>query len=102
MTATIDDLIARIRQKAERPGILRARVLFDFGPQGKICVDSTVDPPRIDQGELDADLTVLCTMEIFDEILSGTKDPSFAFLMGQIKIQGSMGLALKLNTFLES
>lgn len=101
MTATLDDLMARIQEKASHPNALHARVLFDFGPEGRICVDSTQDPPRVDQGEIEPDVTVLCTMAVFDEILSGTKDPSFAFLMGQVKIQGSMGLALKLNAFLE-
>ena len=101
MTPTLDDLTARIREKAARPGILRARVLFDFGPQGRICIDSTLDPPRIDQGDIEADVTLLCTLEVFAGILDGTTDPAFAFLTGKLKVQGAMGLALKLNAFLE-
>jgi len=33
--------------------------------------------------------------------MDGRQDPNVAFMMGKLKVQGSMGLALKLNGFLE-
>jgi putative sterol carrier protein len=101
MTASLEDLTERIRQKASRPGVLRARVCFDFGAEGKIGVDSTRDPPQVGSEDLEADLRLLCTKDVFERILDGQADPAFAFLTGQIKIQGPMGLAMKLNAFLE-
>lgn len=101
MTDSLENLMERIQQKASRPGALRARVCFDFGAEGKIGVDSTVDPPRIGPEDLEADLRVLCTRDLFSRILDGQTDPAFAFLTGRLKIQGPMGLAMKLNAFLE-
>ncbi|HRC27696.1 MAG TPA: SCP2 sterol-binding domain-containing protein [Alphaproteobacteria bacterium] len=51
--------------------------------------------------DLEADLRLLCTKDLFERILDGQADPAFAFLTGQLKIQGPMGLAMKLNAFLE-
>ena len=31
----------------------------------------------------------------------GTQDPNIAFMMGKLKVKGSMGLAMKLNGILE-
>jgi putative sterol carrier protein len=40
-------------------------------------------------------------METFEKILKGDQDPNIAFMMGKLKVSGSMGLALKLNSMLE-
>lgn len=101
MTLSLSDLAARIREKASRPGMLRAKACFDFGSEGRISVDSTIDPPRIDHEPIEADVTLLCTLDVFSGILEGKTDPAFAFLTGKLKVQGAMGLALKLNAFLE-
>ena len=105
MTDTsLEHMLVRIRNIATSAGDLRARILFNFGDQGKIFIDSTLEPPRVDPGTeeaLVADLTVLCSLETFTDILNGAKDPAFAFLTGQVKIQGPIGLAMKLNAFLE-
>jgi putative sterol carrier protein len=40
-------------------------------------------------------------LQTFENILAGSQDPNLAFMMGKLKIKGSMGLAMKLNGILE-
>lgn len=98
---SLDDVAAKIRQKAAQSQGLRARVLFDFGDDGCLHVDATDLPALITTEAKDADVTLTTSLETFEKILSGETDPNFAFLMGKLKVQGSMGLAMKLNAFLE-
>lgn len=98
---TLDDMIEKIRQKTAYASGFHAKVLFDFGDEGCIHVDASESPAVISTETKDADVTLATTLETFGKILSGESDPNFAFLMGKLKIRGNMGLALKLNAFLE-
>lgn len=98
---TLDEIVTRLRQKAVYAKDFNAKALFDFGDDGCIHVDATRNPPEISTGNQDADVTLVTSMETFSKILSGESDPNIAFMMGKLKIRGSMGLALKLNAFLE-
>lgn len=92
----------QIKQKMSMAAGLQAKVRFDFGDDGVIFVDTTQNPPAIsDDTQTDAETTFACSIDTFKGILDGTKDPTMAFMMGQLKISGSKGLALKLNAILE-
>lgn len=92
----------KIRQKLAYSPNLNARVMFDFGDDGRIFVDSTQSPPVINHDENEADCTLSCTLDTFAGFLNGSADPNIAFMMGRLKVRGSMGLALKLNALLET
>lgn len=98
---SLENLTEKITQKLASAAGMNARVKFDFGDDGKIFVDATQSPPVVSHDDAESDVTLVCTMDTFAGILSGTQDPNIAFLMGKLKIQGNMGLALKLNAFLE-
>lgn len=99
---SLESVTDKIKEKLAFAGALNARVKFDFGDDGRIFVDATQNPPVISHDDSDADTTLLCSLATFESFVDGTGDPNVAFLMGKLKIQGSMGLALKLNGFLES
>ena len=98
---TLEDVAAKIRQKTHHANEFHARVLFDFGDDGCLHVDANEFPALISTDAKEADVTLLTSLDTFGKILNGETDPNFAFLMGKLKIQGNMGLALKLNGFLE-
>jgi putative sterol carrier protein len=98
---SLDSVTEKITRKLARASALNAKVKIDFGDEGKVIVDATQNPPVISNDDADADVTLVCSVDTFEGILSGTQDPNVAFLMGKLKIQGSMGLAMKLNAMLE-
>ena len=74
---------------------------FDFDEDGIIHVDATQSPPVVTHEDEDAEVTLSSSLETFEKIVAGTQDPNMAFMMGKLKVKGSMGLALKLNSVLE-
>jgi putative sterol carrier protein len=76
-------------------------VKFDFEEDGILFVDATQSPPVISNDDKDAEVTLKTSLETFEKIVEGTQDPNIAFMMGKLKVSGSMGLALKLNSILE-
>lgn len=80
---------------------LDAKVKFDFGDDGVIFVDATQNPAELSHDDADADCTLKCSLETFKGFMAGTQDPTMAFMMGKLKVDGSMGLAMKLNAIIE-
>jgi putative sterol carrier protein len=98
---TIEGAMAGIEKRMAHAGGLHAKVLFDFGDDGKIFADTTVSPPVLSQEDGDADLTLVTSLDTFEKILAGEQDPNLAVMFGKLKIRGSMGLAMKLGALLE-
>lgn len=98
---SLAEITATIQQKMAQAAGLQAKVKFNFGDDGIVFVDTTQSPPLISHDDTDADTTLSCTLDTFQAILNGTQDPNIAFMMGKLKVQGSMGLAMKLNAILE-
>lgn len=99
---SLESVTEKITQKIARAHGLSARVTFDFGDEGAVFVDNTQSPALVnhDAGQ-ESDVTLVTSLDTFEAILEGSKDPNIAFMMGQLKVKGSMGLALKLNAILE-
>lgn len=98
---SLELLVEKIKPKMARAVGLNAKVKFNFGEDGILFVDTTISPPSISHEDGDADTTFSTSLETFQKILDGTQDPNLAFMMGKLKISGSMGLAMKLNSILE-
>ena len=98
----LDTLADKIRARFEAAPKIEAVVLFDFEDDGKILYDGTVDPSIIRLNEDGtAKTTFRCALSTFTGFLDGSKSPDVAYLMGQLKIEGSLGLAMKLKDRLE-
>lgn len=98
---SLDTVTEEIKSRLSKAMGLDKKVKFDFGDDGIVFVDNTQSPPVISHDDEDADVTLACSIDTFEGILSGAKDPNIAFMMGQLKVRGSMGLAMKLNAILE-
>ena len=98
---SIETIQSKIKEKMALAAGLDAKVKLDFGDEGIVFVDATQTPPEVSDEDADADLTLVTSVGTFKEILEGTQDPNIAFMMGKLKVQGSMGLAMKLNGILE-
>lgn len=74
---------------------------LDFEEDGVLFVDAVQNPPVVSKEDKDAEVTLRTSIDTFEKILRGDQDPNMAFMMGKLKVSGSMGLALKLNGMLE-
>ncbi|MEO1562284.1 MAG: SCP2 sterol-binding domain-containing protein [Pseudomonadota bacterium] len=52
--------------------------------------------------DADTDVTLSATTEVFQNILNGAQNPMMAYMGGKLKIDGSMGRALKVSEILTS
>lgn len=102
---SLEDITEKIRQKlASAPGF-RARIKFECGDEGVVFADTTQTPPVITHdasaAEAEADTTLSCSRDTLEALMTGKQDPNIAFMTGKLKVKGSMGVALKLNSLLE-
>lgn len=98
---SLDSVTEQIKSKMALAMGMDAKVKFDFGDDGVVFVDATQTPPEVSHDDEEADCTLSCSIDTFKGILDGSQDPNIAFMMGKLKVSGSMGLALKLNSILE-
>jgi putative sterol carrier protein len=98
---SLEPIIAKFNEKMKSHPDFKAAVKFDLGADGMVVVDAKQRPGKITQGDGPADLTLTLTKDLLLGLLAGTKDPNVAYLTGKLKIKGPMGLAMKLNAFLE-
>jgi putative sterol carrier protein len=98
---SLETVTEAIKAKMLMAAGLDAKVKFDFDEDGVIFVDATQNPPEVSHDDEEADCTLKCSLDTFQAMMDGTQDPTMAFMMGKLKVDGSMGLAMKLNSIIE-
>ncbi len=91
LTAAVEALNRRLAG-----GGLDGSVKFAIEGEGAVRIDGT--GARIDDGE--ADCTLFASRETFQALLGGDLDPTAAFMSGRLRIEGDMGLAMRLGSLL--
>ena len=92
------ELTEELRKQASRNVKLGYKVKFVFD-DGVIFWDGTESSPDIgneDKGE--ADTTISITSENLEKLMKGNLDPTMAYMTGKLKVEGKMGVALKLTS----
>jgi len=77
---------------------LGATVKFDFGDDGLIFMDGASSPNAVSNDDTEADCTISMSLEDFENMLTGDLDPTTAFMMGKLKVEGDMSIAMKLSS----
>jgi len=80
---------------------LNARVRFDMGADGTIAVDAKNGAPHIADDDMEADCTIRVSIENMEKLMAGALNPMLAYTLGKLKIDGSMGVAMKVAALLE-
>ena len=91
---------AEVKEKIGEDCGLGATVKFDFGDDGILFLDATQSPNVVSNDDNDAQCTMVISMENFMEMAAGNLDGTSAFMTGKLKIQGDMGIAMKLGPML--
>lgn len=69
---------------------------FDIEGEGAVMIDSS----GARAADEDADVTLSADADTFKEILDGETNPTSAFMTGKLKVDGDMGMAMKLASVL--
>ncbi|MCC5957973.1 SCP2 sterol-binding domain-containing protein [Roseinatronobacter sp. S2] len=69
---------------------------FQIEGEGSIVVDES----GVREGDDDTDVTMIASAETFQGIIEGDVNPTMAFMSGKLKIEGNMGMAMKLGAAL--
>jgi putative sterol carrier protein len=94
---SLADVTSNIRARVGDDCGIAKVIKFDFGSDGIVRVDGASSPNIVDNEDSGADCTVKVTMSDFLDIASGKQNPQMAFMMGKLKIEGDMGIAMQLG-----
>lgn len=89
-----------IRAKVGEDSGLGSTVKFNCGDDGVVFVDGASAPNAVTNDDKDADCTVSLDLDVLSDLISGDLDPTAAFMQGKLKIEGDMGIAMKLGSIL--
>ncbi len=96
--ATLEEITEGMRERVGDDSGLGATLKFDFGDDGIVFVDAVSEPNTVSNEDKDAECTIKITKENFEALAQGDLDPTTAFMMGKLKIEGNMGIAMKLQS----
>jgi len=92
------ELTDALRKQASRNVKLGYKVKFELD-EGVIFWDGTDSSPDVsneDKGE--ADTTIRISADNLEKLMKGNLDPTMAYMTGKLKVDGKMGVALKLTS----
>ncbi len=95
--ATLQEITEGLRERVGEDSGLDATPKFDFGDEGIVYLDAASVPNVVSNEDKDADCTITISKDNFEALAKGDLDPTTAFMMGKLKIAGSMGIAMKLQ-----
>lgn len=97
---SIQQVIDGLKEKIGEDCGLGATLKFDFGEDGSVTLDATQVPNVITTDNTEAQCTMEISLEHFMQMANGELDGMSAFMTGKLKVQGDMGLAMKLGPIL--
>jgi len=92
-------LISTLNEKAQAVDPIGATLKMVVGDHS-VFIDGTGDSNVVTMEDKEADCTISTSLETLMGLQSGDVNPMMAVMSGKIKIQGDMGLAMKLQTLL--
>ncbi len=99
MSDVIEKAIAALTEKLGAAD-LGGTAKFAIEGHGAVFVDGSTTPPSISAGDGDADVTISADVDVLSDLMNGDIDPTSAYMSGKLKIDGDMGLAMKLAQML--
>ena len=97
---SLEQITEQMRTRVGTSANLRKSVKFDFGSDGVVRIDDSVSPAVVDNQDLPVDCTVKVSMSDFTDMATGKQNPQMAFMMGKLKVDGDMSVAMQLGSIL--
>lgn len=89
----VEALKSRVGDKTPLGGTLK----FDLGSAGAIFIDGSGAGNAVNTDNGPADCTISMSADDFAELIAGRLQPTAAFMQGKMKVDGDMGVAMKLS-----
>lgn len=93
----LDAILEQIKERAGAASALGKTLKFDFGDAGQVFIDGTGDANEVSTEDNDADCTIGLSTENMQSLMEGDLNPMMAFMSGKLKVDGDMGVAMKLQ-----
>ena len=94
MSMIIDTAVEKLSRKLA--GGFDGVAKFVIEGEGAIMLDNS----GVRAADEEADVTLSASADTFRAILDGEMNPTMAFMTGKLKVDGSMGMAMKLGSVL--
>ncbi len=99
---SLEDLTDQVKGQSLQLSALGYKVKFDVEDEGMILIDGTVNPVAVTNDDDEADCVISLNESNLEKLIAGDLSPTLAYTLGQIKVDGSLGVAMKLASLLES
>ena len=96
---TLQEITAKMKEGASKKSAFGNTVKFSTD-QGVVYIDGNSTPPAVSNDDKDADCTLRMDFSDFADLIGGKLDGMTAFMTGKLKIEGDMGVAMKLQSIL--
>ena len=90
-----------IKERVGDDAGLGATLKFDCGDDGVVYIDGKSTPNTVSNDNKDADCTIGLALGDLDAMLAGDLAPMTAFMSGKLKVDGDMGVAMKLQGLMQ-
>lgn len=95
----LQELTAKIDAKAKAHAPIGVKFKLNLVDAGIIFIDGT-DGNKVSNDDKEADCTLSISIPDFLDLAKGNLNPMAAFMGGKLKIDGDIGAAMKLQSFL--
>jgi len=99
MSEALEEAATALREKFADADFAGS-VKFDIEGEGVILVAEGEVGIEDAPGDSEADVTISAELDTFRDIFDGTLSPTAAYMTGRMRIDGDMGLAMKLSQIL--
>ena len=94
---SLESITNNVKELASKKGgAIGYKIKFQ-SDEGFIYLDDTVSPAVVSNEDLNADCVIRVSLSNLEKLISGDLNPTGAFMMGKLKIDGNMGVAMKLS-----
>lgn len=95
----IEEVIKQMGEQANNAEAIGGTLKFVLDGN-TVYIDGSGEGNTISTDDKDADTTITTSIEVLQQLKAGDLNPMMAVMTGKVKIDGNMGLAMKLQSLL--